>query len=565
MTLLSTLQIAKNALFMSQAGVQVAANNIANADTPGYVRERLVVTSGPTQRLGSLVMGSGVQVRGVVREVDQFLQQRMWSALSDRGGGEVQAKAYQALESAIGELGTSDLSTALNDFFNSLNDVMNQPEDPAVRNLAVHRGDALAGRIQYLDAQVRGLVKSTNERIKSTVEQVNRLVTDISQLNRQIIETEQGGTIISDAVGLRDRRDHAIEQLSQLVNLRVDEQANGAVNVFVGGEYLVFDGATQRIVVDAQAAAEDPSSDLRLSQADSPLRPTSGELAGLVAARDEIFRGFLGELNEFSRTLMFEFNKIHSSGQGMTGYSTLSSEHGSLHAAVPLDEAGLVFPPTHGSFQISLVNRATGITKSHNIGIRLDGMAHDTTLSGLVGQLNAIDGLSAELTHQGRVVLRTDSNDLVFTFADDTSGVLAALGLNSFFSGSGSADIRVNSVLREDASKLAVSRGGLGHDTLNGEALSTLLNAPLDARDGRTLSQWQQQWMGDTAQASALAGAVAEGYSAFHATLEGEHLGRSGVSLDEEAVNMMAYQRAFQASAKVIGTVSQLLDILVSL
>ena len=77
MTLLSTLQIAKNTLFASQAGIQVAANNVANADTPGYIRERLVQTPGPTQRIGKLVTGTGVQVDGVVREVNRFLQERL--------------------------------------------------------------------------------------------------------------------------------------------------------------------------------------------------------------------------------------------------------------------------------------------------------------------------------------------------------------------------------------------------------------------------------------------------------------------------------------------------------
>jgi flagellar hook-associated protein 1 len=565
MTLLSTLHIAKNALFMSQAGIQVAANNIANADTPGYVREKLVVATGPPQRLGRLVQGGGVDVLGVVRELDQFLQQRVWTALSDRAGGDVQSKAYLDLEAVIGELSDTDLSTALNDFFHSLHDVLNHPEDRAIRNLAVHRGAGLADQIQSLNARVRELSRAAHERILSGVERVNQLVTDIAKLNRQIIDVEHGGLIVSDAVGLRDRRDLALDQLSQLVDIRVDEQASGAVNVFVGGEYLVFDGATQHIRVDEGTESGLPAGGLRLSQSDAPLRATSGELAGLLAARDEIFAGFLSELDAFARSLIFEFNQIHASGQGLTGYASLSSEHGITDPAVPLDEAGLPFTPVHGSFQVHIVNRATGITNTHDIRIRLNGLEDDTTFADLVASFESIDGLSAEVTDQGRLVLRTESPDLVFTFADDSSGALASLGMNGFFAGSGAGDIQVGDTLRGDAGKLAISRGGLGQDTHNGELLTGLFTAPLERRDGVSLKEWQHQWMGETAQASALAGAVAEGYRAFHATLEGEHLGISGVSLDEEAVNMMTYQRAFQASAKVISTISQLLDVLVNL
>ncbi len=141
MTLLSTIHMAKNALFASQTGIQVASNNIANADTPGYVREKMIVTTAPPQQLGpGIVAGNGVRVEGIVREVDAYLQERLRAAVSDMANGEAQESIYTELESAIGELSESDLSTALTDFFSSIHDVLNQPEDAAVRNLAVLRG-----------------------------------------------------------------------------------------------------------------------------------------------------------------------------------------------------------------------------------------------------------------------------------------------------------------------------------------------------------------------------------------------------------------------------------------
>ena len=88
---------------------------------------------------------------------------------------------------------------------------------------------------------------------------------------------------------------------------------------------------------------------------------------------------------------------------------------------------------------------------------------------------------------------------------------------------------------------------------------------PIDSRDGQTLNQVYEKWMGATSQASALAQAVAEGYRSFHTTLEGEHLALSGVNLDEEAINMITFQRTYQASAKIIATISEMLDVLVNL
>jgi len=565
MTLLSTLQIAKNALFAAQAGIQVSANNISNADTPGYVREKLVQAPGPTQRIGGLVSGTGVLVKGVVREVDAYLQERLRSAASDMASGEAQEAIYMDLESVVGELTDSDLSTSLTEFFNSLNDVLNQPEDPAVRNLAVLRGDGLTAQIRNLDSRVRDLRDMSNERIVSAAVKVNQLVTEIAKLNKQIIEIEQGGTIVSDAVGLRDKRDKSLEDLAKLVNISVEEQATGAVNVFVGGDYLVFDGATQLVTTTTRADRGLAAVELRLSKSDAHLRATSGEIAGLIAARDEILARFLTELDTFASGLIFEFNKVHASGQGLTGYGELLSEHRVEERTQPLDEAGLAFTPVHGSFQVLVINEKTGVHTTHDIFVQLSGLEDDLTFEGLARALDAVDGLSAEITLEGQLSLTAESPELAISFANDTSGVLAALGINTLFTGTTAADIRINSAVLDDVTKLAISRGGPGVDTRNGELLASLLTTPLDTSDSLSLAQRYERWAGETAQASALSQAVADGYRSFHSTLEGEHLGLSGVSLDEEAVNLMTYQRNYQAAAKVITTISEMLDILASL
>lgn len=566
MTLYSTIQLAKHALFAAQTGVQVAANNIANADTPGYVRERVVLTPAPTQRLGgNLVLGSGVHVEGIVRQVDTFLQERLRSAVSDMANGEAQEAIFQELESALGELTDSDLSTALSDFFNSLNDVLNQPEDPSVRNLAVLQGGRLAEAIRHTDTRVRELRAMTNERIASAAGDMNKLISEIAKLNSQIIETERGGTIVSDAVGLRDKRDLALEELAKLVNISVDEQKSGAVNVYVGGDYLVFDGVTQLVKVVPAADRGLSTAELHLTNTDSLLRASSGEVAGLTAARDDILGGFLDNLDSFTSTLISEFNKLHASGQGLTGYTSLVTEHRIDEAGVPLDEAGLTFAPVHGSFQVQILNKETGLFTTHDVPVQLTGMDDDTTYESLIASLDAIDGLSAQRLFNGKLELTAETPDLEFAFANDTSGVLAALGINTFFTGTVAADIGVHDALQQDAGKLAVSLEGVGHDTANGERLAQALTIPLDARDGETLVEIYEQWMGENAQASALSKAVAEGYRSFHATLEGEHLGLSGVSLDEEAVNMITFQRTYQAAAKIISTISEMLEVLVNL
>src|SRR6185369_5804091 len=126
MSLFGTIQNAGNALNAAQIGLQVTGNNIANANTPGYIRERVVLMPSPTQRLGNLLLGSGVKVHSIVQEIDQFLEDQFRSASSDVSNSEIQENTYAQLEGLVGELSSSDLSTSLTKFFNSIQDILNQ-------------------------------------------------------------------------------------------------------------------------------------------------------------------------------------------------------------------------------------------------------------------------------------------------------------------------------------------------------------------------------------------------------------------------------------------------------
>ena len=162
MSLFSTLQISSNSLLSTQVGLQVVGNNIANANTPGYTRQEVVYTPAPTQLIGNLPLGLGVQIKGIIQQTDQFIGERLRAAISDVENTESQKQTYLQLESIVGEIGDTDLSTSLNRFFGSIHDVLNQPEDLAVRNLAGLQGKRLAGEILRLDMRVRQTRKDVN-------------------------------------------------------------------------------------------------------------------------------------------------------------------------------------------------------------------------------------------------------------------------------------------------------------------------------------------------------------------------------------------------------------------
>jgi flagellar hook-associated protein 1 FlgK len=565
MTLLSSLQTASNALSAMQLGLQVTGNNIANANTPGYIRERLLLSPAPPQRWGGHLIGLGVDVEGIVQVTDRFLEDRLRAASSDLANGEAQENVYVQLESLIGELSDTDLSTSLTTFFNSIHDILNQPDSVSVRNLAVLQGRTLAEDIRRLDSRVRTIREDANNQIIAAADEINALLSDIASLNQQILEAEGGDTSASDAVGLRDRRSVALAELAAITDIKVVEQEHGDVMVLTGGEYLVHGGQFRPVAVSLSSDRGLSVAEIRIAETDSPISMSSGKLSGLTTARDTILGGFLDGLDDFARTLTFEFNKIHSGGQGLAGHSSLLSEFAVSDVNANLDAAGLSYTPTNGTFQVHVVNQQTGLRVTTDVRVDLNGLDDDTSLADLAAALEAIDGISATITADRKLQIVSDSPQATFTFGSDTSGVLAALGLNTFFTGTRAADINISDVVRTRPATFAASGGGIGEDTANAALLANLLTTPLAAQGQASLATLYDRMTGEVAQGAAVTHGIAEGFRVFQQALEGQHLSISGVNIDEETVRMISYQRTFQASARVISAINEMLEILVNL
>jgi len=230
-----------------------------------------------------------------------------------------------------------------------------------------------------------------------------------------------------------------------------------------------------------------------------------------------------------------------------------------------LDQAGLTFNPVNGSFDVLVRNQQTGLTTTTQIRVDLNGLDEDTSLDDLAAALNSIDGLAAVVTPNRRLQITGDSSLVTFGFANDTSGALAALGVNTFFSGTGAGSIGVNELIQRDPAKFAASAGGIAEDTAIAVKLANLLDTPLGALGGSKLSVQYDRMIGEVSQGAAVTKSVADGFRTFHSTLDSQLLAIQGVNIDEEAIRMISYQRAFQASAKVISTINEMLDVLVNL
>lgn len=565
MSIFGSIQMAGNTLQAMEIGLHVVGNNISNANTPGYVRERVLYAPAPVQKLGNLTLGLGVEIAGIVQNIDTFVEDRLRGVAGDRASADIQRKVYRDLESIIGELSDTDVSTALTKFYNSIDEVVNQPEEMSVRNLAVQAGKSLATTINTLSRRVNTAYEEFGVAVNNLTTEINSLTEEIRKLNVQIVSLEGGNPTGSQAGALRSQRGSALKRLAEIANVKVTESAVGAVNVTVGGELLVFEGTRRAVKTDYATNNGRPTASIQFADNGSPLQVSGGEIHGIYESRDRIIGGFLDKLDTFAASLAFEFNKIYSQGQGATGFSSVTSQEAVNDPFAVLDAAGLPFTPHNGTFNLLVYNSTTKLTQTHVIKVDLDGLNGDSTLASLVGQLDGIAGVAAEVTADNLLRIRAESVETQLSFANDSSGFLAAIGINTFFTGSTAKDLSVSSVVEADGSKFAASSKGVGVNIENAQRLIALHDSGLATLNGNSITGLYDQLINETAEGATVAGSLADGFSVFEQTLAAKAQAVSGVNLDEEAIDMIMLQRTYQAAARYISTLSDLMDILVAL
>ncbi|MEZ6046894.1 MAG: flagellar hook-associated protein FlgK [Planctomycetaceae bacterium] len=566
MGLNSALQMSSRSLEIFTTGIQVAGQNVANANTPGYIREEVLLEPSNPYRQGSLVLGTGVAIGGVRQSIDLFLEKRLYAANSDFAAADATRLIYEQLQTEINELGSDDLSTKLNEFVAALDEATNQPDSPALRSLVAVRGETLAQDIVALRDRINSLRSAQSVKVESLVEEANQLIKEIADLNPQITKLEASGLLQSDAGALRTQRYNALNRLSEIIPVTFHERENGSIDVYSGTNYLVLTGHTQELQLEAYGDRQVVIHDVSLSETDALINGSGGELLGVIQARDEVIGGFIDRLDQLTSNFIFEFNKLHSSGEGLSGFSEVEALNGvtDTSAALNSPDAGLFFDVEHGSFQLKVTNDLTGITETTSISIDLDGVGTDTSLASLQAALDAVDNVSASISSDGHLQI-TSTDGYNFKFSNDTSGVLAALGINTFFTGTDTSNIGVNEIVKNDQNFLATGRGGGPADNTNILTLSGILDQGLKGLNGVSINNFYDTTITNIAQQTAAVATLASGTEAYRGGLQNQREQFSGVSLDEEAIKIMNFQNAYQAAARIVSVIDELYNVLLNI
>ncbi len=563
------LQIGRSAITASQGALAVTGNNIANAATPGYSRQSVHLA--PTQYTEvspGQYTGTGVALYDVRRQVDEALNGRIRTAVGDSASSLVQQQAMSRVEAAFNELTEQDLSTRLNAFFSAYSALQSEPDKITNREIVLQEGASLTNFIREVRLDLAGVQDDLDAQVTYYVDQANALADQIANLNGQVVIAEAGRA--GSASALRDQREELLKQLSGLINIHTREVAGGSVNIFIGNEPLIQYSDNRGLSYnETEDANGNKLSQVIFSDNDEAVALTSGKIHGLITARDDQIGSAIGEFDDWTSALVLEVNELHSLGRGLEGFSSVSSARVSDPAAslATIADTGLPWQVTNGVFNIHVTD-SSGHTVTTQIKVEVGIDSTDTTLTDLANALNAVANITA--TVDGNNQLQIAGTDAATTFAfsaptdlDDATNVLAVLGINTFFEGSNGTDIAVKSDL--DANHVAASANGLpGNGEVAGR-IADLATTGVSSLNGVSLSDGFNSIVGGIATSSRAAQDNYISADVVVQTLEMERQSISGVSIDEEAINMIMFQRAFQGAARYISLIDQMLDEVMSL
>lgn len=567
MGLSGALGIASNALNVFSTGIQVAGQNIANANTPGYIQEQLQVTPAPSYGANPLILGSGVEAVGVTQQVNQYLQGEILTANSNYSASNSLNTVYTSLQQQLQALGDNSLSAQMSNFAGAVSDLANQPNSAALSAEAVDAGTQLASSITSLRSSIDEQRQQANVNVGQLATQANALITQIAQLNPQITEMESSGLSNSQAGSLRDQRDQDLNQLSQIVPITSTENSDGSVSVYTGSNYLVLGEQTQQLQTVNSSDEGLGTVNVQLSVSGQQITASSsgsGELIATMQGRDNVLGGFEQNLDNLTSNLISTFNQIYASGQGTQGFTSVTSENAVSDPTAALNNAGLAFTPQNGTFQLEVTNQITGQTTTSTIDVNLNGTGSDTTLDSLASDLNGVANVSASVTPNGQLQIGAASNYQI-QFANDSSNTLASLGINTFFTGSDSTNIGVNSAVTENPQLFATAQGGGPTDGSNALALTQFASNPVSGLNGQSLNDYYNSIVTDIGNKASAETAMSSSLNDYSQSLTSQQQQYSGVSLDQEAIQILQYQQSYQAAAKMVTTVDQLFQTLLNM
>lgn len=626
------LETARRALTASQGALYTTGHNIANANTPGYSRQRVNLSPGepfPSPSLNRPAIpgqiGTGVKVDSVQRYREEFLDLQYRGENSKHGYWQARTDALTKIEDIMNEPSESGIANNMDKFWNALQDLSVHPEDSGARSVVRQRGIALAETFKYTSDSLKTIQRDLQKQTEATEQQINSIIRQINNINLQIAKVEPHGYVPND---LYDKRDLLVDELSSYVNIKVERKsssgnaspvAEGLYTIKLADEngremgvtlvdgqrfetqelkikYEELDGGTKGLVEKFYFGSPKTLQNTPEDQLDTVGGITSFEVDnfrahGKLLAEVEAY-GYFGvdelgnkiekgdypemihQLDVMVYTFVQEFNKVHRAGWSLNDIKN-GSRAGLDFFKIDIDENDAPVGAASNlrvadEIMNELDNIAASASGTETYSVMKDNNSNKETgpsvrgiYSGQTGQLRlSFDGTNVwtvqvyELDDDGNATTTViDGTTKTYNISDLNDGIIQYEGLDinvSTFTSNGTWTLNVENGVRQE---------GYSGDGSNALALANVKDAILNFGGSTTnVHSYYQGIIGQMAVDTNEADRMMRNSDTLRLSVEEKRQSLSSVSLDEEFTNMIKYQHAYNAAARNITMIDEMLD-----
>ncbi len=569
------LNVAASSLRAQQKAIDVVSHNIANVNTPGYSRQAPNIVTTTPESIGGLDFGRGINLKSIGRSVDPLIANSQRENTSQFQFWNHVSTGLTTIENSFGSLDSTGLAASVNDFFLSWQQLSNNPQDTAQKYNVRNKSEALIIQLGNMQTQLGNGQVQLDQSIDQQLADANLKIDEISALTQQITAHEagkQGQTSIAN--DLRDQRDQAVRDLAKIIPIQnVSTQDGGLLIQTKGGDLLTQDGVARHLTRSSVSSTGYQGIVIENTNQQVQGLEFGGTLGGTIKLRDEYYQGYMDTLDSFASNLAFSTNQIQSNAGSATRLSQVQSGQGATNPTLALNDAAqntaFASQVQAGGFNIHVYDAAgSPLIPTSKTTINI---AAGSTMNDVATTLNAVVGLSATVDSAGRLNIDAGSNTVAF--ADDTSNFLAAYEINSFFHGSTAGNITLSQPILNDVTSI-----GTGYidpttsllQTGDNRAAVNIMNLQDTALsvDGSTPASLHERISSLSSRYGLDVGVANQQKSYREAesiSLTQQREAISGVNVDEELIAMMKFQRAYEASAKIITTSNQMMDSLMGI
>lgn len=406
---MQALDIGLSALRTQQLQLTTLGNNIANASTPGYHRQRAELVTRAGTQVGNHIVGSGVDVATIRRLRDFATEDALLRNESLVGLIDTELSVAEDVERLFTP-GEDSVHARLSDFFNRLEALSNNPEELTVRGEFLNVAESLVEEFNQIDGELYQLGQQIQDEATLATRDVNQLIDGIAQLNEQIYYEQAVGRQPND---LLDRRDQLATNLSGWLDVDIQTQENGRDVVYLSGGAISITGTGQDRHLSITSDGNGQLQVIRDSdQAVIPI--SSGKLRGLLDAANETIPAVRETFRTFTTELIRNVDQQHALGLPSDGPSSIFKGIRAVgNVNIALNDTETAFPVVAGELTYTITNPSNGDQDTYRVSI---DPAVDS-LNDVVNRLNSTGGISAFLDPVTRTISLAGSGSQLIDFA----------------------------------------------------------------------------------------------------------------------------------------------------